>query len=103
MPEDERAGVAKHAVQVQAQGIELCRALVKGEPWKRVAGILTGLKEEDPEGLRRMVCGYCQSALLRGGSEGKFGTILEEFIDPFYITPWPQLTLACFSVVCGGR
>ena len=102
--EEDRLGMAQRVAEVRAESIELARALVSRVGWKKVAEILTRLKasEEDPEGIRRLVCGYCQSILLKGKEDSMLGTILEEFIDPFYNTPWPQLTLACFSVVCGG-
>lgn len=105
VPEDERAEIAKRTADTQAEGIELCRALLGNKGWKAVSVILSGLreKEEDPEGIRRLVCAYCQSTLLKGASNPMLGYILEEFIEPFYTTPWPQLTYACYSVMCGDK
>lgn len=92
-----RLRVAKRAAEKQSQSIELCRALIKGEPWLRVAGILDGLKTEDPEQVRRHVLGYTQSVLLKSDNE-RAGLIMEEFIEPFYDSGFPGLIFACYSV-----
>jgi DNA polymerase III gamma/tau subunit len=99
--EDNRLKVAKQTAERQSQTIELCRALIDGSPWKKVSEILKGVKEEDPEGIRRAVMGYCQAILLGNNPSPKAAEILQEFLEPFYNSGFPGLTFACYSVVCG--
>jgi len=99
---DKRLEVAKKSAELQSQTIELCRALLQGAGWKKVANILSGLKEEEPESIRRAVLGYCTSVLLKEENP-QAGAIMEEMIEPFYNTGFPGLTFACFSIVCGGE
>ncbi len=98
---DKRLAVAKKGAEIQAKTIELCRALVSRSPWSKVSGILNGLKEEDPESIRRAVLGYCQAILLGNRPDSIAGIVMQEFIDPFYNTGFPGLTFACYSVVYG--
>ena len=58
---EKRLEVAKRTAETQSQTIELCRALVNRASWKKICEILKGLKDEDPEQIRRAVLGYCQS------------------------------------------
>jgi DNA polymerase-3 subunit gamma/tau len=101
-PEETRLEIAKRTAEIQSDAIELCRALVQKAPWKKVAGILSKLKEQEPESIRRLVLGYCNSILLKGENM-QAGLIMENFIEPFYNTGFPGLTFACFSVVCGNN
>jgi DNA polymerase III gamma/tau subunit len=98
VPEDRRLEVAKKTAELQSQSIELCRALMKRASWKEVAAILTGLKDQEAESIRRAVLGYCQAILLKGKDEPLCGLILEEFINPFYDSGFPQLVYACYTV-----
>jgi len=95
---ERRLEIAQQAAIAQSQVVELCRALLKGSPWKVVAKILTGVKDQEPEGIRRAVLGYCQAVLLNGKDDLVCGLIMEEFINPFYDSGFPQLTFACYSV-----
>lgn len=96
--EDRRLSIARNTAEKQSQTIELCRALMGGGSWQKIAGILKGLKQEDPEQIRRAVLGYCQAILLSGESH-QAAAIMQEFIEPFYNTGFPGLTFACYSVV----
>jgi DNA polymerase III gamma/tau subunit len=96
-PEEKRLKVAERVAEEQAQGIELCRALIKRAPWGVIAKILVGLKDQEAESIRRMVLGYMQSVLLKtDNSQAAF--VLEEFIEPFYDSGFPQLVHACYIV-----
>lgn len=97
--EDKRMKVAQRTAETQSKTIELCRALITKEPWKKIAGILKGLKEEEPEQIRRAVLGYCQSILLGDRPDPIAAEIMEEFIDPFFNSGFPGLTFACYSVL----
>jgi len=94
---ESRIKIAKQVAEEQSQSIALCRALVSGKSWKVVRSILSGLKDQDPESIRRHVLGYSQSVLLNGDNE-KVGRIMEEFIDPFYNSGFPGLVYACYAV-----
>lgn len=102
--EEKRMRVARRAAETQSKTIELCRALVEGAPWKKVAGILKGLKDEDPEQIRRAVLGYCQAVLLSSSSQNDgVAGIMEEFIEPFFQSGHSGLTLACYSALFAGE
>lgn len=96
--EDKRISVAKKVAETQSKVIELCRALIGRKNWKQVSDILKGLKEEDPEKIRRAVLGYCQAVLLNE-ENNTAAAIMEEFIEPFYNTGMPGLVFACYSVL----
>ena len=96
---ERRAEVAQQAAVEASQGIELCRALFKPNgSWKEIARILTGLKDQEAESVRRMVLGYCQAVLLKTDNY-RAAVILEAFIEPFYDSGFPQLVYACYSVI----
>lgn len=97
LPKDQQLKAAKKSVQQERESIELCRALLKKEPWGKVNKILKGLKDEDAEGIRRHVLGYANSVLLNG-TNIQAAIIMEEFKHPFYDNGHPDLTLACFTV-----
>jgi len=90
--------VAKQTAIVSSLSIDLCRALLTSTGWKKIAGILTGLKGQEAESIRRHVLGYAQAILLKEDNV-KAGLVMEEFIEPFYHTGFPQLVFACYTVV----
>ena len=99
---EKRLEVAKRSAERQSQTIELCRALTQNLPWGKIAPILSGLKQEEPESIRRAILGYCNSILLKGDNQ-QAAIIMEEMIEPFYNTGFPGLTFACYSIVNGGE
>jgi DNA polymerase III gamma/tau subunit len=94
---DNRLEIAKKSLDNQRESIELCRALLEGAGWRRIADILNGLKQEDPEGIRRHVLGYCQAVLLSGKPNDKAAVIIEAFFEPFYNTNFAGLVFACYE------
>lgn len=96
--ENERLITAKQAAEQQSQSIELCRALIGGAGWKEISLILKGLKEEDPESIRRHVLGYCQSVILKSTND-RAAAIIEEFYEPLYNIGFPGLVFNCYSIV----
>lgn len=96
-PEERRLAIAKQTAEKQSQVIELCRVLIKGEKWNKVRVILEGIKDQEPESIRRAVLGYCQAVLLKEENE-RAGLIMENFIEPFFNTGFPGLVFACFSI-----
>lgn len=105
VPPEKQLEVAKRSAEVQSQTIELCRALVNGEGWKKVSFILSGLKDEDPETIRRSILGYCNTAILKstGLSALSIAKIMEQMIDPFYSSGFPGLVFACYLVSEGHK
>jgi DNA polymerase-3 subunit gamma/tau len=97
VPSENRLKAAEKYEQTQAASIELARALVQGKSWKTVSELLKGLKTEDPEGIRRLILGYCQSVLLNK-QDDNVALIMEEMLEPFYNTGFPGLTYACYSI-----
>jgi len=95
---DLRLETARRKAEEQSEVIVLCRALLGKKSWKEIAGILTGLKQQDPENIRRVVIGYAQSVLLSGKTEDRCGLILEEFKEPTYNMGFPAVVLACYSI-----
>lgn len=96
--EDERAGIIKKYEDNQAQINELCRALLKGEDWSKVKLIVSGLKDQEAETIRRAVLGYCQAVLLNGKND-RAALIIEEFWEPTYDVGFPYITYACYAVI----
>lgn len=94
---EDRLKVAKQTAALTSESIELCRTLLSSNSWTKIRNILEGLKSQEAEGIRRHVLGYAQSVLLKK-DEVKAGLIMEEFIEPFYHTGFPQLVLACYLV-----
>jgi DNA polymerase-3 subunit gamma/tau len=87
----------------QSAVIALCRAISKqGCKWKEVTPILLSLKEqgEDPEGIRRMVLGYCSNWLIKK-DEPRAYLILESFAEPMYNIGFPGIVRACYMAVNG--
>ena len=95
---DERLEVAKKSAEEQSQSIELCRALLSRKGWKEISQILSGLKDQEPEGIRRHVLGYCESVLLKSDND-RAAAIIEEFYEPLYNIGFPGLVYCCYSVV----
>ena len=98
---DRRLEIAMQTAEEESKGIELFRALLQNTGWKKVSNILSGLKEQDPEGLRHLLLACCQSTLLKG-ENAQAAHVMEEMIEPFYNSKFPGLVFACYSIVCGN-
>jgi len=98
VPTEQRLEIARQSALIESQSIDLCRALIKRAPWKTIAGILNGLKDQEPESIRRAILGYCQSILLKGGDNDVAGLIMEMCMEPFYNSGFPQLVFVCYSI-----
>lgn len=100
VPEKKRLKVVEKADYDESQAIELCRAFMRNAGWKEISIILTGLKDEDPEGIRRMILGYFQSVLLKSEND-QAAAVLEVFSENFYNTGFAGLVLACYTLIKG--
>lgn len=65
------------------QVIELARALLKGEKWKTVQGILRGLKETNAESIRHVVRAYMTNCALSMPNASRPLEVLDAFSVPF--------------------
>ena len=80
------------------QIIELCRALIKHKPWGTISKILNGLRQHEPESVRRVVLSYFSKVLIGDGG-GFPAHVLECFLDPFYDSGFAGLVLSCHQVM----
>jgi DNA polymerase-3 subunit gamma/tau len=97
-PKKRRLKIAQRSAIEQSESIALCRALIKRKNWGEIRKILSGLKGQDPESIRRVVLGYASAVLLKS-DDMTAGLILEEFSEPFYNTGFPGLVYACYSII----
>lgn len=95
---EQRLESAQTTALEMSQSLELCKALLNNSNWKQIKAILKGLQGQEPETIRRHVIGYA-SAVLINNENDKAGLILEMFIEPFYNSGFPGLTLACYLVI----
>ena len=96
---EKRLEIAKRSAEQQSESIELCRLLVKsGTGWKQVADVLSRLKDQEPESIRRHVLGYCQAILLKEKNDNA-ARIIEAFYDSFFYIGYPGLVYACYTII----
>jgi len=98
LPEGDREDAIKNDPE-EKEVIELCRALIKGEQWSRVASLLKAIKTE-PETVRYAVLGYARACLL-GGKNARAALVIDAFADNFYDSKEAGLALACYEIIEG--
>ena len=81
------------------EAIELCRALMNGDKWNKIAKILKGL-QDDPEKVRHNVMGYARQVMLNGKPDKAF-VVIDSFKDNFYDSKAAGLAGACYEVLNG--
>ncbi len=98
LPPEKQVEAMQQKAEEEREAIDLCRALLKREPWEKIGKILKTLKGE-PESIRWAVLGYARSCLL--GSGGKGGhtaySIICAFEEPFYDSKAAGLARACYE------
>ena len=97
---EQRFEMAKKSAEEQSQTIELCRALIGKKGWKAISHILSGLKDQEPENVRRAVLGYCSAILLKSEND-QAGLVMEIFLENLYSSGFPGLVYYCYSVTKG--
>lgn len=96
----DQMATARQAAAQQNAAIELCRELMGQRPvWSSVSRTLNGLKQEDPEKLRRAVVGYASSVLLSGKTYPRAYVVLDSFMTPTYDNGFPGLVHACYTAM----
>ncbi|KKN56721.1 hypothetical protein LCGC14_0569500 [marine sediment metagenome] len=82
----------------QQQVIDLCRALIKKQPWSAIAQILQGIKD-NPEQVRLAVMGYMSTVLLNNDRLDSHALLIMNcFKDPNFNNGKPGLVTACAEV-----
>jgi DNA polymerase-3 subunit gamma/tau len=98
---DQQLKFAKQSADEQRESYELCKALISANSsWLKVRNILTGLKGQEPEGIRRHILAYAQSVLLKGENDVA-ALVIDEFWEPLYNIGFPGLVLCCYKVIKG--
>jgi DNA polymerase III gamma/tau subunit len=98
LPENERSEAISREEE-QREGIELCRALIKKEPWTKIVKLIKGI-EAEPESLRWAVMGYC-TAILLNKADDHVHHVLTCFENHFYDSKKNGLVSACYEAVHG--
>jgi DNA polymerase III gamma/tau subunit len=97
LPEEMRAAAIEKKIVELNEAIDLCRALIKKEPWVKIAKILSNLKG-DPESTRYAVLGYARTVLLKGGDYQAY-IVIDCFKDHFFNSKAAGLAHAAFTAV----
>jgi len=97
-PVEKRLEVARKVAAETSNSIDLCRALLKKSSWKEILTILEGLKDQEPEGIRRHVLGYAQSVLLKTEND-RAALVIESFWEPLYNIGFPGLVYCCYNII----
>lgn len=80
---------------MESKAIDLCRLLINAKSsWPEIAKILNDLKEEDCEGIRRMVFRYMTSIVLKKNDARAF-LVKAAFLYPFYDNGFDGIVHAC--------
>ena len=77
----------------ESEVIELCRALLNGDPWKTVSKIIKGI-DADPESVRLQVLGYFGNVVL-GTEDLRPAEIAECFMENYYDSGRTGLIISC--------
>lgn len=89
------------------QAIDLVRAIMFSKPndWPKVAAIIKGLKDEEPEQIRRLVLSYATSVLLGEGQKqnGKAFYVITAFEGHFFESGRAGLVRACYEVMVSPK
>ncbi len=98
LEESEMLEAAKRKAVIEAKAFDLCLKLIKGSSWDDIRKILEGLKDQDPEGIRRLVLKFSQSAMLKGSNQKAY-QMFDWFETPTYDTGFPGVVASCYGIV----
>lgn len=96
-PKDMKQAITDYQSE-EEQAFKLCQLLIKKAPWKEITALLKQLENQDPEGLRRMILGYCKSVLLNG-QNNRAACIIECFWEPLHDIGFPGLVFCCYQSI----
>lgn len=89
--------------------IDLARALMKREPWEKVHGLLTSMKDLNAESVRHVIRAYFTAVILGGLGKSEKGAGTNMEILAAFSTPFPSgegmspLVMACGKVLLARR
>lgn len=98
-PEEQIEGVKQRAAE-ENEAIELCRALLKKDSWKKVSVLVKNLKG-DPESARYSILGYARACLLQPNPDRQALVVIECFASNFYDSKEAGLAFACYNAIHG--
>jgi DNA polymerase-3 subunit gamma/tau len=82
---------------------ELCQALLKNSDWEDIVGILRGLKNGNPENIRRAILGWMSAVMLNdtsGGTTASRAALVHDcFREPVFYTNFPGIVAAAFNTL----
>lgn len=81
LDQDDMLDAAKQEAEKRERAIALCRSMMNGEDWKKLASILKELAD-DAEATRRTIRSYFTTVLLNGDDGAKI--VLDAFSQPYY-------------------
>mgnify|MGYP001575319377 CR=1 FL=1 len=96
LSKDKISKVIDETARQENEVLDLCRALFK-KNWKEISKILDGLREQEPENIRRAVLGYYSSVLVKSDTPLAY-IVLDCFRKSFYDTGFSGLVMACYEV-----
>lgn len=103
LPEDQMLESVKGTSVDGKEVRELCQAILKKQSWKKISGVLKGLKKEDPEKIRRAVLGYMSAVMLNDANAGESASqaalIFDCFKEPVFYTGFPGIVAASFNTL----
>lgn len=96
LSEEQQLEAVKIKAAEQNESIDLCRALIKSESWRKITNIIKELKAE-PETVRYGVIFYAYACLI-GGENKQAYRIICAFEDNFFDSKKAGLIRACYEV-----
>lgn len=100
MPDDATRLKSLEKPEMQASGFEIAQALVQRKDWKEISVLLKKAEDEEAEGIRRIILGYCKSCLL-GKIDDRIWNIMLCFKEPTYNwgpgAEWHALVTCCYE------
>lgn len=103
LPEDQMLESVKSANVDEKEVRELCQAMLKESSWKKMAGILKGLKNNDPEKIRQSIIHYMKAVMLNdtsaGNTAGRAALIFDCFREPVFYTGMAGIVANTFNTL----
>jgi DNA polymerase-3 subunit gamma/tau len=96
LPQDKVLAAIQDLRVADASIVDLCKALLTKQSWKRVNGILDKMDTSKPEGIRRAVTAWMSAEVKRSGNL-QAALIYDDFKKPFYDNGVNDLIMACFK------
>ena len=103
LPEDQMLESVKSANVDEKEVKELCQAMLKEASWKKMSGILKGLKNNEPEKIRQSIIHYMKAVMLNdtsgGHTAGRAALIFDCFREPVFYTGMAGIVANTFNTL----